>query len=134
MEKKSRIWVRPFNLNDKLDTENVIKWNTTVDLESTYYPLSDIVVAHDETEQVYVPLQISPVVMGTIDNPGVEPFKRLVALKEALAIIQYEAQKAGSGEVFLISNDEGTNAFANKAGFEEVVGKVYRIKLNKLGK
>jgi hypothetical protein len=65
-------------------------------------------------------------------RPGATKEQIAVAMKELTQNAITQAHIGGAGEIYFMGSDEGTNALAMNQIFEEVPGKMYRLKIKEL--
>jgi hypothetical protein len=65
-------------------------------------------------------------------RPGATKEQIAIATKELTQNAITQASLGGSGEIYFMGSDEGTNALAMNQIFEEVPGKMYRLKIKEL--
>lgn len=118
------------------DIPKFVEWsgqNPHFDAAVMGYPSTFTLVAYDGNGPLaFMPVQ-QPFYMEAISfKPDSSDFEKALAMKELThALITYCHAK-GSGEIYFVGTNEGTNKFAASQAFEEMPFKVYRVKLHQL--
>ncbi len=131
-----QIYVRPF---EKRDVETFTEWATRVvdkhllDMDVLTYPETAVLVAHDSTPLMYLPIQQTAMLESVVPRPNLTPLQSAEALQQLIkgAVLLLKA-RGGIHELYFVCQDPELEKFAKRHGFQEVPGVTLRLKLDKI--
>jgi hypothetical protein len=93
------------------------------------YPATTTLVAASDKPKLFMPVQTCYVLESLGAAEGATDREIALSLKNMLAVVGWEARKAGHGEVYFLCSHEPTQQFAERHGFEKLNIPVFRMKL-----
>lgn len=127
------IFVRPAEAKD---VENVVEWsklNPEWDPEVGRYKTTYTLCAFDETGPImYMPIQRPQMMDAAAIRPGASTLQIANAFRELTQAAVTQMFLQGSGEVYFLGTDEGTNALAESQLFLRLPWSIYRLKAKDL--
>lgn len=103
------------------------------DPQVALFPTSRTWCAYDKDGPlVYQTVQQPLMLESLAPRPGATREQIAVAMKELTQNAITQAHLGGSGEIYFVGSDAGTDALATNQIFEEVPGKMYRLKIKEL--
>lgn len=103
------------------------------DPEPARFPSSRTWCAYDKDGPlVYQTVQQPLMLESLAPRPGSSKQQIALAMKELTQNAITQAHLGGSGEIYFVGSDESTDIFATNRVFEEVPGKMYRLKVKDL--
>lgn len=133
--RKRHVYVRPIRADE---TQMFFDWGkenpvNEFDPEVPYYSSSSTWCAYDSEGPIaYQTLQQPLMLESLAPRPGADKFKVASALKELTQNAISQAHLKGVGEIYYLSSDPATDAFAAHQIFEELPFKVFRLRLSDL--
>ena len=123
------------------DAETVLSWmalnsrNSLIDTDVLQYPSTNILAAqrmHEQEPVAFLPVQLVAMLESFAPRPGATDRDKAAALFELGKTVIFLALQRGLSEIYFITGDEPTADFAKRHNFEEVPGKILRLKLPKV--
>lgn len=100
-----------------------------IDTKIFEYPATKVLKASNGKPLVYLPIQSVQMLESLAINPEATPGEVSVALKDLLAIAEWEGRKAGHGELYFFCSDAETCAYAEHHGLEQIDIEGRKLKL-----
>lgn len=118
------MWVRPIR---QADIPLVSDWitktkNNQFDPDTISYPETSVYCASDGEPVCYLPVQAVAMLESLATKPGTSKIKVARALAALIRSIALLASNKGLHEMYFLSGDPATVAFAKKHGFEDMTG------------
>jgi hypothetical protein len=129
-------WVRKAEPTDAAD---FVEWslstaNNSFDPAAAAYPSSVTLCAGDETGPlVFLPLQAPILLESLAVRPGASRRQVVLALQQLIAVVANTAEARGTGEIYFLGTEDGTNSLAESSEyFERLPWPVYRMRVKDL--
>jgi hypothetical protein len=127
------VFVRPAR---EEDLKKLLSWaeaNPATDAKVFTYKNTYTLCAFTSSGVVaYLPVQ-QPLMMEAVAfHPLATDQYKALAMKELTHALVTSAYLGGSGEIYFLGTNEGTNEFAEKNGFKQVDVPVYRVRVSDL--
>lgn len=130
------ILVRPFRqipsevekAQESLNSVNDISF---LDPQVLTYPSTRILVAESDKPVMYLPVQVCYVLESLGPTKEASDLEIASALKQLTAILHYESEKAGQGEMLFLCGHKRTQEFAERHGWEKIDIPLYRWKTDR---
>lgn len=133
---RNHVYVRPAT---KADSEQFMEWSRSnpdngFDPAVAAYPSTITWVVYDRFGPLaYMPMQC-PLMMESIAyRPGASRAEIATAMKEFTQQFVTQAHIRGSGEIYFLGSEEGTDNMASNQIFEKLPFTVYRLRIKDLG-
>ena len=129
----NQIFVRPYR---PADLEKLVSWgsvNKAWDSKILTYPSSFGLAAFNNTGTLgFLPVQ-RPLVMEAMGfHPLTTDSQKALVMKELTHALIFDAYLLGSGEIYFMGSDNGTNDFAERQGFKKLDMPMYRVRVGDL--
>lgn len=116
-----QVWVRFAEEKDKAEFMDWVEKARAINLfdpDVLSYPNAKVLVAHNGSPLLYMPIQMAVIMESLAPKPGISEIEEALALREIAKATAVLASQAGSKEIYFLCKDTRVTEFAERHGFE----------------
>lgn len=126
----NQIFVRPFRESDLAKLISWSKANPSWDANILKYPSTFILVAFNNSGVLgFLPVQKAMVMEAMSFHPLTTDSQKALVMKELTHELIMQTYVQGSGEIYFLGSDSGTNDFAERQTFKRMEWPAYRMRV-----